>query len=119
MTGWDLSHEGNLNGLVIYNSCLSNETPDAQTLPQGLFGVIFIACNLDNVFIPPGNTVIDCTTRQFKVQNDLEDWIIDPVAKTPIEPVNKKFFLIRGLSIDPKDIPAEKLDKAITAQEIK
>lgn len=76
MTGWDLSPRTNLNGKTIYNSCLSNETPDAAVLPPNLSGATFVACNLDNVLIPPGNTVIDCLTRRFQVQLDGEDWFV-------------------------------------------
>ena len=118
MTGWDLSREGNMNGLVIYNSCLSNETPDAQILPQGLYGATFIACNLDNVLVPEGNTVIDCTTRRYEVQNDLEDWVVDSESRTPIEPLNRKHFESLGLSIDPKSIPLEKMTKTVTAEKL-
>lgn len=77
MTGWNLSGRTDLNGKIIYNSCLSNETPDAEVLPANLTGAKFIACNLDNVLIPAGNEVIDCTTRRFQVQNDGEDWWIE------------------------------------------
>lgn len=79
MTGWDLSLRNDLNGKIIYNSCLSNETPDAVVLPANLSGAKFVACNLDNVLIPPGNEVVDCLTRRFQVQNDGEDWFLEEV----------------------------------------
>lgn len=77
MTGWDLSALQDMDSQVIYNTCLSNETPDAAVLPATLTGATFIACNLDNVLIPAGNTVIDCLTRRFQVQNDGEDWFLE------------------------------------------
>lgn len=113
MTGWDLSDHKDMDGKVIYCLTLSNETPDAQVLPANLTGATFIKCNLCNVFVPPGNTVIDCQTQRFKVQNDGEDWFIGDDDK-PVEPIAKKLFEQLGLSTDPKDIPDVKLEKAAT-----
>jgi hypothetical protein len=58
MTGWNLSTKTDMDGRTICRSVLSNETPDAQVLPPTLTGVTFVGCNLDNVDIPPGNTVV-------------------------------------------------------------
>lgn len=110
MTGWDLSDRKDLDGKIIYNSCLSHETPNAEILPSNLSGAIFIACNLDNVLIPKGNQIIDCSVKRFQIQNDGEDWIIDTKTLDPVEPIAKKMFLKLGLSIDPADIPADKQD---------
>lgn len=101
------------NDIVIYRSCFSNETLDAKVFPDDMKGVTIIYSNLDNVFIPDGNTVIDCTQNRFKVQNDKEDWILDGTDK-PLEPVNKKLFEKLGLSIDPLDLPETPLEKAAT-----
>lgn len=76
-TGWDLSDRADMDGLTIHGLCLSNESPDAKVLPPNLTGVTFIACNLDNIFIPDGNTLINCANRRFKVQDDGQDWEID------------------------------------------
>lgn len=98
---------------VVYASCFSQETPDNQIFVAGMTGVTFIKCNLDNVSIPDGNTVIDCSQKRFKVQNDLNDWIID-TANNPVEPVNAKIFVKLGLPIPkPEDIPVIKVDKVI------
>lgn len=113
MTGWNLSDRKDMDGIVVYASCLSNETPDAMVLPAKLKDCTFIKCNLDNVHVPEGNVVIDCNQRRFKCQNDGEDWIIDTVEKKPVEPLNKKHFIKAGLSVDPKDIPAQKLDVSV------
>lgn len=114
MTGWDLSDRVDMNNLTIENLCLSQETPHAHVLPFNLTGVAFIACNLDNVFIPAGNTLSFCTTKTFKVQNDLEDWLVDSVTLLPIEPLSKDRFLARGLSINPIDIPLQKMSEPLT-----
>lgn len=106
-TGWDLSNRTDMDGLNIEGLCLSNETPDAKVLPPKLKGTTFIACNLDNVFIPDGNTIDEsCSIRRFQVQNDGEDWEIQPTTNIPITPINPQSFLNLNLSIDPEDIPA-------------
>lgn len=79
MTGWNLSQRTDMDNKVIYNICLSNETPDAEVLPANLTGATFIASNLDNVLVPEGNTIIDCLTRRFQVQNDNEDWFLEEI----------------------------------------
>ena len=107
LTGRDLSNEKDMNGLVIYGSCLSHETPDAEILPSELTGTTFIKCNLSNVFVPNGNTVIDCNIKRFKVQNDLRDWEIDSENK-PVKVLREKFWIQQGVSIDPVDIPKAK-----------
>ncbi len=76
-TGHDLSDRTDMDGLTIHGLCLSHETPDARVLPPSLRGTTFIACNLDNVLIPDGNTLINCSNRRFKIQDDGQDWEID------------------------------------------
>lgn len=116
-TGWDFTKRSDLSGKVIYNSCFSNETPDKKIFQDALVNVTFVACNLDNVFIPGGNLVVDGTFRRFKVQNDLEDWVLDGQGKA-LEPINKKLYGILGISADPKDIPTQKLDKSIVSKKL-
>lgn len=66
-----------LNGQTITGSCFSHEKPDAHIFPDDMTGVTFINCNLDNCFIPAGNTVVGGSQRRFIVQDDGFDWIID------------------------------------------
>ena len=75
-TGWDLSDRTDMSGIIIHGLCLSNETPNAATLPPDLTGTTFLSCNLDNVFIPDGNTLINSSNRLFQVQADGQDWIV-------------------------------------------
>lgn len=110
-TGHDLSDLKDMSNITIENSCFSWETPDSIVFPADMTGTVFVDCNLDNCFIPPGNQVKGGSARKFQVQNDLEDWVLDPDTLVPIEPVNKKRFLQLGLSIDPRDIPAQQADK--------
>lgn len=106
-TGHNLSNKENISG-VIYASCFSQETPDSEIFPLKLEGVTFIKCNLSNVKIPDGNTIIDCNTTRFCCQNDLRDWEVDLNGK-PTKLMNEKAEIRLGRSIDPKDIPLEKL----------
>ena len=105
------------NNINVYASCFSQEKVDTHVFPDDMTGVTFYNCNLDNCFIPLGNTVIGGKNRRFTVQNDGEDWVIDSQNK-PVEPVTKKRFLQLGLSIDPKDIPKQKVVEAITSKSI-
>lgn len=102
--------ESDLSNKIIYASCFSQENPDSHIFPEDMTGVMFYNCNLDNVYIPPGNTVIGGSQRRFKVQNDLRDWEIDG-TDTPKEVINKEYWISQGYSVDPKDIPATKLEK--------
>lgn len=96
--------ERNLDGLAIYASCFMHEEPDSEVFPENMTGVTFLNCNLDNVKIPPGNTVVGGTQRRFKVQNDLRDWEIDD-DNLPTRVLNEKHWVAAGYSVDPADIP--------------
>lgn len=87
LTGLDLSFRSDLNNKIIAFSCLSHEKPNSRCLPDNLTGAIFIMCNLDNVFVPNGNQVIDCSTRCFAAQQDGRDWILNPNTLEPISPL--------------------------------
>jgi hypothetical protein len=78
-TGWDLSDRTDMDGLTIHGICLSQHVPDTACLPANLTGVTFLACNLDNVLIPPGNIVDPtCSTRRFMNNpDDNSDWLVD------------------------------------------
>lgn len=101
------------NNSEIKGSCFYQEareidpTPDKDIFPSGMIGVLFTRNNIDNCNIPPGNTVGERNcNRRIKIQNDWHDWVLDGAHK-PIEPVSKKYFLKKGMSIDPTDIPAK------------
>ncbi len=102
-----------MNGLTIENSCFSNEAPHALVFPDDLTGVTFVDCNLDNVFVPEGNTIVGGSHRYFQVKNDGEDWVVDPDTLEPIEPLNLRAYEMLQLSVDPRDLPAEPMEKSI------
>lgn len=106
-----------LIGSCFYQECVYDDPMVLKDIfPDGMKGVTFRRCNLDNVYIPAGNTVEpDCTHKKIKIQNDLEDWILDTTLK-PVEPMSKNDFIRLGISIAPKDIPQTKMEKSITQQ---
>jgi len=99
------------NDTEVVNSCFYNEKPRTQVFPDGTKGVKFIRCNLDNVIVPKGCTTEGCSTRLIGVQNDLEDWILDQDLK-PVEPLRKARYERLGLSVDPRNLSAEKLTES-------
>lgn len=91
-----------------------NGDPYKHIFPATMTGVIFKRCNLDNVYVPPGNTITDdagipSSHRRIRVQNDMADWIVDATGK-PIEPANLKAAIADGKNIDPNNIPASPIE---------
>lgn len=110
--------EYKLDNKVIYASCFSQEIPDSDIFGK-IFGVVFINCNLDNVIIPEGNPMIDCSHRRFLVQNDGNDWEVDG-ENEPVTPLGAKIFTKLGLQIpNPSEIPSNKVDRRIDWVEVK
>lgn len=97
---------------IVENSCFSQETPDKHIFRENMNKVIFRDCNLDNVFIPKGNIISNCSQKKFAVQNDKEDWIVDE-TNSPVVPIAQKQYETLGLSIDPNDIPPVKMEQSI------
>lgn len=110
------------NNTIIIGSCFYQEgDPDADIFPDGIVGVDFKKCNLDNVLIKEGMAVdVTNSKKKIKVQNDLADWIVE--KKQSIwkakEPLNKAKFIELGISIDPNNIPVTKLDKPLTESKV-
>ena len=75
-TNQDMS-ECDLNGKTIYSSSFYHETPGTPTFSSTMTGAAFIKCNLDNVIVPEGNSVIECSERCFKAHTDGRDWEVD------------------------------------------
>lgn len=111
-TGRTLTDAKDLKNMVIFGSCFSQEIPDSHIFPDDMKNVTFIGGNLDNVFIPEGNTVMGSTQRRFKVQTDRSDWIVGNDNK-PIKPIDEDKYIELGLSIDPKDLPEEMMTESI------
>lgn len=102
-----------LDGLTIYQTNFAQETPDKEIFDSKVKNLTFVKCNLSNVSLPTGSTVVDCIQTRFKCQNDLNDWEIDGSGK-PLRTLNYNIFLKKGLDLpDPIDIPATKTDKPV------
>ena len=100
------------NDTEVVGSCFYNETPKTNVFPDGIKGVKFVRCNLDNVVIPKDCTMEGGTNKLIKVQNDLNDWVLDENLD-PVEPLNKARYVKLGISYDPADLPTEKLAENI------
>lgn len=112
-TGRNLRNEKIEPGETIEASCFSQEKPDTHVFPDDMTGVTFLRCNLDNVFIPEGNLMIDCRQRRFLVQNDGNDWEVDE-NNLPVQLLNNKIFTKLGLDAPtPEELPLERVDEAI------
>lgn len=111
----DLVPGSEIVGTAFYCQSLLAEAGDPykHIFPESMTGVTFRRCNLDNVYIPPNNTVdSDCCHRRIKIQNDLMNWIVDENGD-PVEPFNKADYIRLGVSIDPADIPTKPLERPI------
>lgn len=97
-----------LSGRVIYASCFAQERPDTIVFDASLSAATFIRCNLTNVHVPIGNTLIDCITTRALVQNDGRDWELDD-SDRPVRVTSEKYWLQQRTSVDPADIPASKI----------
>lgn len=106
----------NINdGSYVYGACFSQEIPGTRIFRANMRDVTFRNCNLINVYIPQSNnnTLIDCQTDSFQVQNDLNDWLLDSFGN-PVKPVDHVTFTKCGLPMPlPADIPAERASSRV------
>lgn len=99
-----------LDGSVIIGSCFYQDVegregdPRTEIFPSNMVGVTFIECNLDNVYIPQGNTIDStCSSRRVKRMYDGRLWILNAVL-TPVEPLHKIRLRQIGANINPKKL---------------
>lgn len=101
------------DGITVYRSSFYWEIPDSEPFRKGMRGVTFVHCNLDNVVIPDGNTVIGGSQNSFACQNCGNDWLVDEDG-VPTLPVNHKMFTSLELPMpDPSDIPEVPSEKPV------
>ena len=115
------------NNSIIIGSCFYQEYLEGEheivkdIFPDFMEGVIFISCNLDNVYVNEDNNTIlkettsSCSNKIIQVQNDWDDWILDENLN-PLEPINKEDRLRAQKSISPFDIPSVKWTKEERSQ---
>lgn len=99
------------SGSTVYASMFMNEKLDMSIFPSTMTGITFLECNLDNIILPPGNLIINLYTyppKKFKMENDLRYWVLDEQGKAK-KLLEEDYWKNKGFSIDPKDIPAEKI----------
>jgi len=105
-----------LDGVVIVGSCFYQPCdpdhkgdPQVDVFPLTMRNVTFVQCNLDNVYIPPGNTVdSSCSHKRIKPQNDGEIWLLNE-GLHPVEPKRKRALKMLGENIDPRNIPSQRI----------
>ena len=100
------------SGSTLIGTCFAQEQPGTQVFPAGTSDVMFIDCNLDNVLLPAESVAMGGCRRQFCVQADAEDWLVDDAGE-PTAPLNPKRFAELGLSPDPADIEGNAELKAL------
>jgi hypothetical protein len=88
-TGQTFSGATDMNNIIIMGSCFSQQTVDTIVFPSNLNGTVFINCNMDNVSIPTGNTVLGGTHKRIMPFTDtvftdttnsesvIEQWMVD------------------------------------------
>lgn len=113
-----LREAADLDGSVVVGSCFYQVCsydfvgdPLRHIFPEDMQEVVFVDCNLDNVYIPPGNTMRGCSHRRIKQMNDREYWFIDENL-TPTEPIHKKRLMRLKANVNPSKIPVEKISDA-------
>ena len=92
------------NDTEVVGTCFYNLKPKSEIFPEGIRGVKFIRCNLDNIVIPKDCTVEGGCNRLIQEQKDGEDWLLDDNLM-PVEPLNKGVYVKLGLSISPAALP--------------
>lgn len=107
-----------LNDIIVMGSCFYQVCPEdflgdplMHIFPKDMCGVTFVECNLDNVYVPLGNAMYECSHRRIKRMADGEYWFVDENIK-PTEPIHKKRLLRLKENVDPNKIPAEKVSEA-------
>jgi hypothetical protein len=86
----------------IVGSCFSQEAPGTEVFPKDA-ACTFVDCNLDNVALPPGCTVVRGCARRFRTQTDGHDWEV-AADGAPVRPLNVHSHLAHGLIVDPADL---------------
>ena len=111
IVGSSFAQEAEYNGNAGHLNASGHMDTTVDVFPAGMHGVTFIKCNLDNCKAPGGPSSIGERTsnRKIRVMNDNCDWVLDQNTNRPIEPVARRKFIKQGKSIDPENIPTERM----------
>lgn len=101
------------NDTEVIGTCFHQHIPKTKVFPEGMTGVTFTRCNLDNVVVPKECTINGGCHRWIAVQKDGEDWILDD-ALNPVEPLNKALFTKLGLSTSAAALPVSEVSVSVT-----
>lgn len=115
-TGQKFLDASDIDNTVIVGSCFYQPCdpdrrgdPQVDVFPRSIRGVTFVQCNLDNVYIPPGNTIDpSCSHERIKPQNDGENWLLNE-RLDPVEPRRKRTLETLGENVDPHSIPPQRI----------
>ena len=101
------------DGIVVYSTAFYHEQ-DAAPFPEKMTGVTFVKCNLDNVTVPRGNTIIQCSQKRFRCQKDGCDWEIDADDRPVKLACGGKPFIKFGVTPPtPVEIPETKVKEPV------
>lgn len=72
-----------MSNIEINNSSFASESFNVTIFPSNMTGTTFVDCNLDNVFVPSGNTIQGGTRVFYKTLDDGFEWNCDPETLQP------------------------------------
>ena len=78
-------------GDTVVGSCFSQEIPNTVVFPAKMTGVVFVSCNLDDVYLDTTlNKIIGGSHRMYKHNDaDSTEWLVDSKGNFT-EPMNPK-----------------------------
>lgn len=120
-SGWNFDpREGfDFSGKTIYASSFSQESPETIVFSDETKNVTFVKCNLMNVVLPLNSTVIGSNQTTYAMQNDLRTWVVEKDCAlgpflckyAPVKLMNEEYWELKGYSVDPDDIPNQKIER--------
>ena len=124
-------NDSEIIGSCFCQQCVLADAPPIRVFPDGMTGVTFRRCNLDNVLVPDGNTVLTkqanglqgCSQQIIMPTNDGESWLwerdkADHDKLKPTKPMNYDERVRDEKSVSPDDIPSKREIEEIIPKDI-